>query len=112
MYISPNGSNIVSLSDCASNHDYTNNSSYSTYTSNATGYYTASKLGGVKTTGSVYTLYPQYSYSKISSGNDYQQIWQTDTTLFIKLKKRSTDTAETHLNGMYMSTLFFTVESP
>lgn len=112
LYISPDGSNIVSLSDCASKHDYTSNSSYSTYTSNATGYYTSSKLGGVKKTNSVYTLYPLYSYSKISSSNDYQQIWQTDTTLFIKLQTQSLNTAETHLNGMYMSTLYFTVESP
>ena len=109
LYIDPKGSGLVSLSNCS---NYTTNNSYDTYRNNVSSNYSTSKLGGVKKTNSVYVLYPQYSYSKISSGNDYQQLWQTDTTLVIKLQKRSTDKAETHLNGMYKSTLYFTVESP
>lgn len=109
LYINPKGSGLTALKDCS---NYTSSSNYTNYKNSVTSNYSVSKLGGVKTTGSVFTLYPQYSYSKTSSGNDWQQIWQTDTTLFIKLQKRSTDTAETHLNGMYMSTLYFTVESP
>ncbi len=111
LYISPDGSSIVSLDDCASSHNYLNNN-YSNYSSNASSYYKVCRLGGVEKVNNCYILYPFYSYTKMSSNNDYQLTWTTDTTLYIKLKSRSTSTATTHLNGMYTSTLYFTVESP
>ena len=99
--------------------DYTGNGNNAK--ANAQSHFTTGKIGGVTKVNNTntYLLYPLYDSQQTSSGasNKWKETWEMNEHIFLQIKDESTEiqsgqNARRHQEGVYTSTIYFTIVSP
>ena len=90
--------------------------------SHAESHFTVGKIGGaglLNGTTNTFYLYPLYSSQQTSSGanNKWKETWDLDAHIYLRVKEDSKEISEgantrKHQEGMYKTTIYFTVVSP
>ena len=89
---------------------------------NAQALFTVGKAGGaglLDGTDNTFYIYPLYSSQQTSSGNSnkWKETWEMNEHIFLQIKDESTEiqsgqNARRHQEGVYTSTIYFTIVSP
>jgi hypothetical protein len=100
--------------------DYTGNGNNAK--ANAEAHFKKGKIGGAglyNGTTNTFFLYPVYSSQQTSSGanNKWKETWELDQHIYLRVKEDSKEISEgansrKHQEGMYKTTIYFTVVSP
>ena len=89
---------------------------------NVQAHFTVGKAGGaglLDGTDNTFYIYPLYSSQQTSSGanNKWKETWELDMHIYLRIKDESKEVssgenARRHQEGMYSTTIYFTIVSP